>query len=234
MPKRQDDAEEQLRFRSMLAAIGSGIVDHRLLLQLGLVLVTSVALLTWGPDRVRDGLNTVIGWAPIRQVSRATSAIWGVVVDGLQAVDRAAVRAGVTPVVEDGAALSNKPALTTHDSAAAGAANSPLATTSPQRPGVNDPLQAVRTSGSPANLGGAAADNPDADPPDAVLWTLEKDGETIRAEIHDRGRPGVDLLLFRNGILWRSERWADRAASRTEAHSKRADFEKLGWTLRPA
>jgi hypothetical protein len=234
MPKREKDDVERMRFRSMLATFGSVIVDHRLLLQLGLVLVASVAFLSWGPDGVRDGLNTVIGSAPVRQVSRASSAIWDVILDALRRADRPAVRAAVTPVVEDGAALSKEPALTTSNSAPAGAANSPRAMTGPPRPGVNDPLQAVRTSGSPANVGGAAADTRDADPPDAILWTLQKDGETLRAEMHDRGKPGVDLLLFRNGKLWRSERWADRAASRTEAQAKRASFEKLGWALKPA
>jgi hypothetical protein len=234
MPKRRDDDAEKLRFRSTLATFGSVIVDHRLWLQLGLVLVASVALLSWGPDGVRDGLNIVIGSPPVRQVSRVSSAIWDVVLDALRRADRAAEQTGATPVLDDGAAFSKKPALTTFNSPAAGAAHSPHAVTGPQQPGVNDPLQAVRTSGSSANSGGAAADNRDADPPDAILWTLQKDGETIRAEMHDRGKPGVDLLLFRNGRLWRSERWADRTASRTEAKVKRASFEKLGWAPKPA
>jgi len=234
MPKRRDDDAEKLRFQSTLATLGSVIVDHRLLLQLGLVLVASVALLSWGPDGVRDGLNTVIGSAPVRQISRASSAIWEVVLDALRGADRAAVRAGVTPMVDEGAAFSTKPAVTPYNSVAEGATNSPRAVTGPQGAGVSDPLQAVRTSGSPDNFGGAAADNRDADPPDAIVWTLEKDGEIMRAEIHDRGKPGVDLLLFRHGILWRSERWADRAAARTESQVKRASFEKLGWARKPA
>jgi hypothetical protein len=234
-PKRRDDAPEQLRFRSMLATIGSGLVDHRLLLQLVLVLVASVSFLTWGPDGVRDGLTSFTQWGPVREVSRATSAVWGVVLDGLRAVDRATVRAGVTPVADSSAALAKKPALALPGGApAAGAASSPVTPMPQQPPRINDTLQAVRTTGSALDLGGTAAETPDPDPPDAILWTLEKDREIIRAEMHDRGKPGVDLQLFRNGQLWRSERWADRAASRNEAQTKRADFEKQGWTHRPA
>jgi hypothetical protein len=232
MPKRRDDDAEKMRLRSTLATLGSVIVDHRLLLQLGLVLVASAALLSWGPDSVRDGLNSIIGSAPVRQLSRVSSAIGDAILNALRNADRAAERAGVTPVVDDGPAISTSPASKTNNRPAAGAANSPRA--SGQRPGMNDPLQAVRTSGSAAMFAGAAADSRDADPSDAILWTLQKDGDTMRAEMHDRGKPGVDLLLFRNGILWRSERWADRAAARTEAQVKRVSFEKLGWALKPA
>ena len=232
MPKQKTDAEERLRFRSTLAAIAGAIVDHRLLLHVALVLVVIAALRTWGPDEVRDGIDAVIKSPPVRQVSRAMSGVWGVVVDGLQAVDRATRRAGLTPKVEDLPAASITPALRTHDSAVTPAANSPPAPVSPPPP-ANDPLQAVRIAASPSrpppNLSGTA-DNPDADPPDAILWSLEKDGDTMRAEMHDGGAPGVDLQLFRNGQLWRGERWADRAAARTEAQAKRVDLEKRGWT----
>jgi hypothetical protein len=233
MPTQKTDTEERLRFRSTLAAIAGAIVDHRLLLHVALVLVAIGALRTWGPDEVRDGIDAVLKSAPIRQVSRGMSGAWGLVVDGLQAVDRATRRAGLIPRVEDMPAASITPSLRTHDSAAAPAANSPPAPAFSQRPPVNDPLQAVRIaaspSGPPPNLSGIA-DDADTDPPDAVLWSLEKDGDTMRAEMHDRGAPGVDLQLFRNGQLWRGERWADRAVARTEAQAKRVDFEKRGWT----
>jgi hypothetical protein len=237
MPKRRDDAPEKLRFRSMLATLGSGIVDHRLFLQLAVVMIASVALLTWGPDGVRDSVTTFTQWAPVRQVSRVSSAIWGVVLDALRAADREPLREGAATVVENGSAASKKPLVTTPEIAAPGSANSnpAPAMTSGQSPGGSDPLQAVRTTGSSIRLREpTSSKGPPPDPPDAILWTLEKDGEIIRAEMHDRGKPGVDLQLFRNGKLWRSERWADRASSKTEAQVKRAGFEKIGWTKRPA
>jgi hypothetical protein len=70
------------------------------------------------------------------------------------------------------------------------------------------------------------------DPRDSVLWSLEKDGETIRAVVQERGSAGVDLLMFRNGRLWRSERWADRESATNAAQARRTNFEKQGWTPR--
>ena len=97
------------------------------------------------------------------------------------------------------------------------------------RGGISDaPKDGSRRTG--AARGGAANE----ESPDGVLWSLEKDGEIIRAVVQDRGSAGVDLQLFRNGRLWRSERWADREAARNGAQTQRANLEKQGWTPRLA
>jgi len=227
MPKRKGDPEERTRFRSILPTVAAEIVDHRLVIQLGLVLVAAGFLATWGPDGIRNGLITVLASRPVQQVHRLTSVAWNTIVDGLRRIDPGAPGAAVTSVADDTAALSkNVPTPSVVRSADASA----VAATE-RRPGSSDPTAVSPTSGVPA-LAGPEADKPDADPADAVLWLMEKGSETIRAEMHDRGKPGVDLLLFRNGQLWRRERWAERTAARNEARAKRAEFEKSGWKVR--
>jgi len=227
MPKRKGDPEERTRFRSILPTVAAEIVDHRLLIQLGLVLVAAVSLATWGPDGIRNGLITILGSRPVQQVHRLSSVAWNTIVDGLRRIDPGAPGAAVTSVADDTAALSkNAPTPGVVRSA-----DAPAVAASERGPASSDPISVSPTSGAPA-LAGSAADKPDDDPADAVLWLMEKGNETLRAEMHDRGRPGVDLLLFRNGQLWRRERWAERTAARNEARAKRAEFEKTGWKIR--
>lgn len=228
MPKRKGDPEERTRFRSIVPTVAAEIVDHRLVIQLGLVLVATVSLATWGPDGIRSGLITILASPPVRQVQRLTHVVWNAIVDGLQVVDPVMPPVATTAVADDTAALSKNAPPTP---AAVLSTEAPAVAASQRRPAASEPSPVIPTSGAPA-LAITAADKPDADPADAVLWLLEKHGETIRAEIHDRGKPGVDLLLFRNGQLWRKERWAERIAARNEARAKRAEFEKSGWTLR--
>jgi hypothetical protein len=229
MPKRKGDPDERTRFRSILPTVAAEIVDHRLLIQLGLVLAATVSLATWGPDGVRNGLITVMASPPVRQVQRLTHVVWSAVVDGLQAVDPITPRATVTAIADDTAALS-KEATSTPE--VVRGTNAPSVAASQRPAATSEPSQVVPPSEA-LTLAGAAAEKPDEDPADAILWLLEKDAETIRAEMHDRGKPGVDLLLFRNGQLWRRERWAERTAARNEARKKRVEFEKNGWTARP-
>jgi hypothetical protein len=226
MPKRKGDPEERTRFRSILPTVAAEIVDHRLVIQLGLVLLAAVSLAAWGPDGIRSGLITVLASRPVQQVHRLSSAAWNTIVDGLRRIDPGAPGAAVTSVADDTAALSKnapRPGV-------ARSADAPAVAASERRPASSGTTSVSPTSGAPALAG--PADKPDADPADAVLWLMEKGSETIRAEMHDRGKPGVDLLLFRNGQLWRRERWSERTAARNEARAKRAELEKSGWKIR--
>src|SRR5689334_8704735 len=106
MPKRKGDPEERTRFRSILPTVAAEIVDHRLLIQLGLVLVAAVSLATWGPDGIRNGLITILASRPVQQVHRLSSVAWNTIVDGLRRIDPGAPGAAVTAVADDTAALS--------------------------------------------------------------------------------------------------------------------------------
>jgi hypothetical protein len=234
MPKRKADREERLPGRSILEATADAFVDHRLLLQVALVAVVAVALGAWGPDQVRDGLRVVIESAPVRQVARVISVVAGVAVGGLQRMGQAAPPPpAAAPSTDTGAAVSRYPAAQNNSAAPGASAASPLPQTDPLKPPLRDEAanKVSSSSATPGNSRGAGAGQPQSDLDDGVLWSLEKDGETIRAVLKDRGAPGVDLQLFRSGRLWRAERWADVDAARTGAQAKRAELEKSGWTL---
>jgi hypothetical protein len=226
-PKR--DVEERLTVRSMLAAIAVTIVDHRVLFQIAVVCLAIVVLRVLGPDDIGRGIDYVVSSAPVRLVGRALTSVRQLAIGGLQEVDQATRRAGATPVVDPGANPSIQPARSAGQVATRDASRPD---TSSQRRSINEALEAPRVARAPIDTSAASGThdaNAAPDAPETVLWSLLKDGETIRAELHDQGTLGVDLLLFRNGRLWRRERWADRATARAEADRKRTDLEKVGW-----
>jgi hypothetical protein len=59
----------------------------------------------------------------------------------------------------------------------------------------------------------------------------------VDAELHaasdldDQPQEGVELHLYLNGALTSTERWPTRAQALEAAASKRADLERVGWTL---
>ena len=240
MSKRNRDADNPPRFLSILAAAAGALVAHRFLVQLTLVLMVGVVLMRQEPDAVREGVNTIIESAPGQLVTRAIFKVSGIAVGALPTVPRPAPQAVWTPMVSDGAGGS----ITATPTSSRG----PLSQTAPQDPPVKTPVPAGREEHQKPQILGGRGDGqirgsrvrPNAssnriiagDPADSVLWSLEKDGETIRAIVQDRGSAGVDLLMFRNGRLWRSERWADRESATNAAQARRTNFEKQGWTPR--
>src|SRR5258707_7573661 len=88
MPKRKADPDKRTQFRSIIPTVATEIVDHRLLIQLGLVLVVAASLATWGPDGIRNGLNRIIASPPVRQAQRLTSTILNAILDRLPSMDR--------------------------------------------------------------------------------------------------------------------------------------------------
>ena len=240
MPRRKTDADNPPRFLSILAAAAGALVAHRFLLRLMLVLMAGVVLMTREPDEVREGLNTIIESAPVQLVARALFNVSGITFGALPTAPGLAPQAVSTPMVSDGAGGSSTATPTS--------TRGPLSQIAPQDPPVKTLVPAGREEHQkPQVLGGrgdgqirGSRGRPNAssnriiagDPADSVLWSLEKGGETIRAIVQDRGSAGVDLLMFRNGRLWRSERWADRESATNEAQARRTDFEKQGWTPR--
>lgn len=240
MPKQKRDADNPPRFLSILAAAAGALVAHRFLLRLTLVLMLGVLLMTREPDAVREGVNGIIESAPGQLVTRAVFKVSGIAFGALPTAARLAPQAVSTPMVSDGAggSISATPSST----------RGPLSQTAPQDPAVKTLVPAGREEHQrPQVLGGrgdgqirGSRGRPNAssnrisagDPLGSVLWSLEKDGETIRAIVQDRGSAGVDLLMFRNGRLWRSERWADRESATNRAQARRTNFEKQGWTPR--
>ena len=240
MPRRKTDADNPPRFLSILAAAAGPLVAHRFLLRLSLVLMVGVVLMTREPDEVREGLNTIIESAPVQLVARALFNVSGITFGALPTAPRRAPQAVSTPMVRDGAGGSS--------TATPSSTPGPLSQTAPQDPGVKTLVPAGRVEHQrPQVLGGrgdgqirGSRGRPNAssnrisvgDPRDSLLWSLEKDGETVRAIVQERGSAGVDLLMFRNGRLWRSERWADRESATNAAQARRTNFEKQGWTPR--
>ena len=227
MPKRKPKAESPPRFLPLLEAAAGALVDHRLLLQVALVLIVALAITTWGPDEVRHGVNVVIESAPVQLMARAVFKATGIAV-GLSTAPQAT---GAMPPSGDAAgSVRGTPAPRGGVVPAAGAAPPQGA---PQGPAIKQPLPRGGISDAPKD-GSRRTGAANEESPDGVLWSLEKDGEIIRAVVQDRGSAGVDLQLFRNGRLWRSERWADREAARNGAQTQRANLEKQGWTPRLA
>jgi len=232
MPKRTTDADNPPRFLSILAAAAGALVAHRFLLRLTLVLMVGVVLMTREPDEVRDGLNTIIESAPVQLVARALFNVSGIT------VPRLAPQAVSSPMVRDGAGGSS--------TATPSSTRGPQSQTAPQDPAVKTLVPAGHVEHQrPQVLGGRgdgqthgtlgslnASRISAGGPRDSVLWSLEKNGETIRTIVQERGSAGFDLLMFRNGRLWRTERWADRESAINAAQARRTDFEKQGWTPR--
>ena len=238
MPKRKTDADNPPRFLSTLAAAAGALVAYRFLLRLTLVLMVGVFLMTREPDEVREGLNTIIESAPGQLVARAFFNVSGISFGALPTAPRLAPQAVSTPMVRDGAGSSS--------TATPSSTRGPLSQTAPQDPAVKTLVPAGHVEHQrPQVLGGRgdgqthgtlgslnASRISAGGPRDSVLWSLEKNGETIRTIVQERGSAGFDLLMFRNGRLWRRERWADRESAINAAQARRTDFEKQGWTPR--
>ena len=238
MPKPTTDADNPPRFLSILAAAAGALVAHRFLLKLTLVLMLGVVLMTREPDEVRDGLNTIIESAPVQLVARALFNVSGMTFGALPMAPRLAPQAVSSPMVRDGAGGSS--------TATPSSTRGPLSQTAPQNPAIRMLVPAGRVEHQRPQVPGGRGDgqihgslgSPNAsiisagDPRDSVLWSLEKNGETIRTIVQERGSAGFDLLMFRNGRLWRRERWADRESAMNAAQARRTDFEKQGWTPR--
>lgn len=230
MRERKPDVEERLTFRSTLASIVVAVVDHRLLFQVAVALFAVFALRTWGPEEISRGIDYVAGSESVRQVGRGLAEVWHLTIGGLQAVDRTAGRAGVAPASDSSVPSSIQLPASIGSAGTRGEAfnpGSPLAgSRANAAPG--SPRVAV-SSGDSSSAGRVDAVAVSNDTSATVLWIVVKDQETIRAEVHDTAGDGVDLLLLRDGQVWRRERWADAARARAEAELKRADLEKLGW-----
>jgi hypothetical protein len=236
MPEQKPDVVEQFTVRSMVAVIADVVVDHRLFLHAAVILFAVFALRNWGPDDLSRGIDYVAtaGTAPVRVAGRIVGGALGLATNAAESVDHATQSTGVVPPGDS----KNLPALTlpaVGPTPHSTAVNPPaVSTLTPPQSAVKKQLDLPRTAApifdrqaADDSEGEATATSGGAD---TVLWVLLKDAETLRAEVHDRGTAGVDLVIFKNGKLWRRERWADRASARTEASLKRADLEKLGWS----
>jgi hypothetical protein len=66
-----------------------------------------------------------------------------------------------------------------------------------------------------------------------AVWTLTKDGGTLRWELRDRGDLGCQSQLLRDGQISSGRLFPDRAVALAEAERARAFFEARGWTPCP-
>jgi len=230
MRERKPDLEERLTFRSTLASIIVAVVDHRLLFQVAVALLAVFALRAWGPEEISRGIDYVAGSESVRQVGRGIAEVWHLTIGGLQAVDRTAERAGVAPISDASVPSSIQLPASIGSAGTRGEPFNPGVRLPSSRPDAAPGSPRVAVSSSESSSAGRVDAVPVSNDTSAtVLWIVVKDQETIRAEVHDTGADGVDLLLFRDGQVWRRERWADAARARAEAELKRADLEKLGW-----
>jgi hypothetical protein len=229
MPKRKRDVEDPLKVRSMFASAVAAFVDHRVLFQMAVVCLVVAAVRTFGPDEVARGIDYVVTSVPARLAGRALTDVRELAIGGLKKIDESTRRDEALPIDIPAA----EPPIH-HAPSAAGAAAG-IGTRVDTNPQQGRPVdeKIARMGRSPADAPvartGAVGATGTADAPETVVWSLVKDEETVQVELHDQRVGGVDLLVFRNGRLWRRERWADRAAARAEADRKRADFEKSGW-----
>ncbi len=237
MAERTSDNGERLTVRSTLAAFAVALVDHRVLFQLAVVCLALFALRTWGPEDISRGIDYVAGAGagPVRIAGRVVTGMWRIAVDGLEGADRAVRRTGIVPD-----RIPDSPGSTLGERVRAAAppidgAPPPRVVPSAKSPGSQSTshvaLPRIDTKTVEEAVADAAGTSGSTSSPDGIVWTLVKDQEIIRAELRDEGKAGADLLLFRNGRLWRRERWADRAAARVGADEKRADLERNGWAM---
>lgn len=230
MPKPKRDVEERPTVRSMLTSAAAALVDHRVLFQLAVVCLVVLVLRVFGPDEIGRGLDYVVTSVPAQFVGRALIGARGLAIGGLQKVNDATGAIDGASVDTLSAAGSSQPALVA-DRATSGSgtrADRPqpvrsIDGTPDNARGIRPPPEGFAASGIPVGATGTS------DAPETVAWWLVKDEETLRAELHGQRSGAVDLVVFKNGRLWRHERWADRAAARAEADRKRADLEKSGW-----
>lgn len=232
MPEPKQEVEERLTVRSTLAAIAVAVVDHRVLFQVAVVGFSIFALRTWGPEDINRGIDYVAASAPVRGVARVVGEVWAFTTGGLQAVDRVTHRAGIAPSIDPSAPSIQVPSVVGTPAAPVpkpGPGSPRPAATSSSPP----PIAPTGVATTPLPLSSDAGGSTAALSGDSLLWSVAKDRDTIRAEVHAQGGAGADLVLFRNGKVWRRERWADAATARAEAERKRVELEKLGWVRLP-
>jgi hypothetical protein len=61
------------------------------------------------------------------------------------------------------------------------------------------------------------------------LWTLQKDGERLSAEIKNHGSHGLELQVLCNGEVYFGHRHAWREFALEEAAARRRTLEAYGW-----
>lgn len=65
--------------------------------------------------------------------------------------------------------------------------------------------------------------------PSERVWSMEKSGRRMDAELRYHGEHGVEIQFFYKAEFYQSRRWNTKAEALAEAEEKRRELEREGW-----
>lgn len=66
--------------------------------------------------------------------------------------------------------------------------------------------------------------------PGTLLWTVTREGRTLRCELRDRGELGAELQILEHGLLMQGQLYPSAALAIEIAEKKLAAAKSAGWT----